>query len=72
MFLIQCNVFGLICCLSTIIFSLENGIIKTDRVSDVMKQVDRRHFCKHNAYYDAPQGIGYAATISAPHMVCSF
>ena len=52
-----------------LVYNLQkNGIIKTDRVSDVMKQVDRRHFCKHNAYYDAPQGIGYAATISAPHM----
>jgi len=33
-----------------------------------MKSVDRGDFCKSNAYYDAPQGIGFGVTISAPHM----
>jgi len=30
--------------------------------------VDRKFFCPRNPYEDAPQGLGYAATISAPHM----
>nr|KAG5694593.1 hypothetical protein BaRGS_015006 [Batillaria attramentaria] len=33
-----------------------------------MKMVDRANFCKFNAYTDSPQSIGYAVTISAPHM----
>ncbi|XP_076441817.1 protein-L-isoaspartate(D-aspartate) O-methyltransferase-like isoform X2 [Babylonia areolata] len=46
----------------------KNGIIKDARVADVMKKVDRANFCKYNAYTDSPQSIGYAVTISAPHM----
>lgn len=34
-----------------------------------MNQVDRGKYVTHNAYMDAPQGIGYGVTISAPHMV---
>ena len=34
-----------------------------------MLQVDRGNFVDHNSYTDAPQGIGYSVTISAPHMV---
>jgi len=34
-----------------------------------MRAVDRGIYCKHNPYADSPQGIGYAVTISAPHMV---
>ncbi|ESO91971.1 hypothetical protein LOTGIDRAFT_178722 [Lottia gigantea] len=45
-----------------------NGIIKNLRVVETMKSVDRAHFCKQNSYTDAPQGIGYSVTISAPHM----
>ena len=50
-------------------FVTENGIIKDVRVAEAMKQVDRANFCKYNAYTDSPQSIGYAVTISAPHMV---
>ncbi|KAI5752870.1 hypothetical protein M8J77_021357 [Diaphorina citri] len=46
----------------------ENGIIKSDKVFNVMNQVDRGNFCSHNPYLDAPQSIGYKVTISAPHM----
>lgn len=31
-------------------------------------QVDRAHYAPASAYEDSPQSIGYAATISAPHM----
>ncbi|CAD5118773.1 DgyrCDS7450 [Dimorphilus gyrociliatus] len=45
-----------------------NGIIKSDRVFQAMISVDRANFCKNKPYVDSPQGIGYAVTISAPHM----
>ena len=44
------------------------GIIKSKRVEDAMKAVDRKNYSKSNAYMDSPQSIGYGATISAPHM----
>ena len=47
----------------------ENGIIKSDRVVEAMKKVDRGNYVKHNPYVDSPQSIGYHVTISAPHMV---
>ncbi|XP_073667556.1 protein-L-isoaspartate(D-aspartate) O-methyltransferase isoform X1 [Paramisgurnus dabryanus] len=46
----------------------ENGIIKSDRVYEVMLATDRAHFSRCNPYMDSPQSIGYQATISAPHM----
>lgn len=45
-----------------------NGILKTPAIIEAMKQVDRGNFAKFNAYADSPQSIGYAVTISAPHM----
>ncbi|XP_064621451.1 protein-L-isoaspartate(D-aspartate) O-methyltransferase-like isoform X2 [Lineus longissimus] len=45
-----------------------NGIIKDSRVYQAMLEVDRGHFAKYNQYADSPQSIGYAVTISAPHM----
>jgi len=50
--------------------SLGIGIIKSDRVFEAMNSTDRAKYTQHSfAYIDAPQGIGYGATISAPHMV---
>ncbi|XP_072907577.1 protein-L-isoaspartate(D-aspartate) O-methyltransferase isoform X2 [Hemitrygon akajei] len=46
----------------------ENGIIKTERVYQVMLATDRCHYVKSNPYTDSPQSIGFQATISAPHM----
>uniref|UniRef100_A0A8C5PZX7 Protein-L-isoaspartate O-methyltransferase n=1 Tax=Leptobrachium leishanense TaxID=445787 RepID=A0A8C5PZX7_9ANUR len=46
----------------------KNGIIKSDRVFEVMLATDRRHYAKCNPYMDSPQSIGFQATISAPHM----
>ncbi|KAK0151563.1 Protein-L-isoaspartate(D-aspartate) O-methyltransferase [Merluccius polli] len=46
----------------------KNGIIKSDKVYEVMLATDRAHFSKCNPYMDSPQSIGYQATISAPHM----
>ncbi|KAI1287569.1 Protein-L-isoaspartate(D-aspartate) O-methyltransferase [Halotydeus destructor] len=45
-----------------------NSIIRSLRTERAMASVDRGQYCKNNAYNDAPQGIGYAVTISAPHM----
>uniref|UniRef100_A0A671FC31 Protein-L-isoaspartate(D-aspartate) O-methyltransferase n=1 Tax=Rhinolophus ferrumequinum TaxID=59479 RepID=A0A671FC31_RHIFE len=47
----------------------KNGIIKTDKVFEVMLATDRAHYAKCNPYMDSPQSIGFQATISAPHMV---
>lgn len=47
----------------------EYQIIKTQTVADAMKATDRAKYCKTGSpYTDAPQRIGYSATISAPHM----
>lgn len=54
---------------TTFFFLVENDILKTQRVIDAMKKVDRANFCKFNPYNDSPQTIGYSVTISAPHMV---
>lgn len=45
-----------------------NGIIKSARVEEAMSHVDRGNYSPRNPYMDAPQGIGYGVTISAPHM----
>lgn len=34
-----------------------------------MTQTDRKYYCSHKPYVDAPQSIGNGVTISAPHMV---
>jgi len=46
------------------------GLIKSSRVAEALKKVDRANYVvdKRDAYRDAPQSIGYGATISAPHM----
>lgn len=45
-----------------------NKIIKTQRVEDAMRKVDRGNYCDFAPYMDSPQSIGYGVTISAPHM----
>ncbi|PSC67684.1 L-isoaspartate(D-aspartate) O-methyltransferase [Micractinium conductrix] len=49
---------------------VEYGVIRSPEVEAVMRSLDRGHFTERPefAYCDAPQTIGYAATISAPHM----
>lgn len=52
-----------------LIFALmSEGIIKNKEVGRVMELVDRRFYAPKNPYEDSPQGIGFGATISAPHM----
>ncbi|XP_073949392.1 protein-L-isoaspartate (D-aspartate) O-methyltransferase isoform X2 [Choristoneura fumiferana] len=46
----------------------KNGIIKSDAVANAMSLVDRKNYCPYAPYHDSPQSIGFAATISAPHM----
>jgi len=44
-------------------------ILKTDKVIEAMLAVDRKNYTEEMPpYEDAPQSIGYGATISAPHM----
>jgi len=45
-----------------------NNLIKSSRVETAFRRVDRGLFVDHDPYVDAPQLIGYNATISAPHM----
>ncbi|KAL3266750.1 hypothetical protein HHI36_010911 [Cryptolaemus montrouzieri] len=45
-----------------------NHIIRSDAVENAMLTIDRCHYTKNNPYMDAPQGIGFGVTISAPHM----
>lgn len=45
-----------------------NKIIKSRRVEDAMRKVDRGNYCSISPYMDSPQAIGYGVTISAPHM----
>ena len=50
---------------------VKEGIINTDTVEKVMKEVDRGEFWVNSgslAYLDWAQSIHYGATISAPHM----
>jgi len=49
---------------------LVNSLLTSDHVKSVMKQVDRKHFCKDelNCYCDKPSPILLNQTISAPHM----
>ena len=48
------------------------GILRSQLVMSTFLKVDRREFCHASeislAYSDMPLGIGYNATISAPHM----
>lgn len=46
----------------------EKGILKTERVEQTMKAIDRKHYAPANHYVDSPQSIGYNTSISAPHM----
>ncbi|CAO1361205.1 unnamed protein product [Diamesa serratosioi] len=47
----------------------DHGIIKNEIVANVMKATDRKLYCRVAfPYVDRPYGIGYQATISAPHM----
>ncbi|KZT60978.1 protein-L-isoaspartate O-methyltransferase [Calocera cornea HHB12733] len=49
---------------------LDANLVKSERVGAAMKATDRAAYVryKEDAYVDSPQSIGYAATISAPHM----
>lgn len=45
------------------------GIIKNELIAKVMKDTDRKLYCRvANPYVDRPYSIGFSATISAPHM----
>lgn len=50
---------------------ISDGVVKSASVEKVMRQIDRGDFTSYagsSSYNDCPQGIGYSATISAPHM----
>eukprot|EP00158_Paraphelidium_tribonemae_P001481 Partr_v1_DN24450_c0_g1_i3_m66329 putative Protein-l-isoaspartate O-methyltransferase len=43
-------------------------IVNSPRAVKAMLAVDRKSYCPFSPYEDKPQGLGYGATISAPHM----
>uniref|UniRef100_A0A669CJR2 Protein-L-isoaspartate O-methyltransferase n=1 Tax=Oreochromis niloticus TaxID=8128 RepID=A0A669CJR2_ORENI len=45
----------------------KNGIIKSDKVYEVMLATDRAHFSRCNPYMDSPQSIGTSACVIARH-----
>lgn len=52
-----------------LVANLKKASLFTDpRVEQAMLAVDRGDFTPSHPYEDSPQGIGYGATISAPHM----
>ncbi|VDQ12916.1 unnamed protein product [Trichobilharzia regenti] len=50
----------------------KNRVITSEIVKNTMLSVDRGYFAKSGSYEDRPQSIGFAATISAPHMVSTY
>ncbi|XP_044149088.1 protein-L-isoaspartate(D-aspartate) O-methyltransferase-like isoform X2 [Bufo gargarizans] len=46
----------------------KNGVIRSQRVHDVLMTTDRALYVGNFPYMDSPQSIGFKATISAPHM----
>lgn len=48
-----------------------NELITNPEVKAAFLKVDRAHYAPRSPYDDSPQGIGHAATISAPHMHAS-
>lgn len=54
----------------------QEGRVRSGRVADAMRRIDRKHFVPpgtpdHMTYTDAPLPIGLSQTISAPHMHAS-
>lgn len=50
---------------------IRDGVLKSPKPITAMRNIDRIYFTPKSelyAYADTPQGIGYSATISAPHM----
>lgn len=49
---------------------MRDGVIRSREVENAMRILDRANFVvdTSTAYFDAPQPLGYGATISAPHM----
>ncbi|XP_066464759.1 protein-L-isoaspartate(D-aspartate) O-methyltransferase-like isoform X1 [Eleutherodactylus coqui] len=46
----------------------KNGVIRSQRVHEILMATDRALYIRNFPYMDSPQSIGYKATISAPHM----
>ena len=55
------------CLLAELVLS-DFDALRTDKVAEVMLEVDRKDFAPWNFYLNRPQYIGYNVTISAPHM----
>lgn len=49
---------------------IENGIIKSDKVFEVMLATDRCHYAKYNPYMDSPQSIGKSVSLKCSVLIC--
>lgn len=41
-----------------LVYFLANGVLKSDRVEEALKKVDRKNYTKLNPFMDSPQPIG--------------
>jgi len=46
----------------------QNNVLRSKKIEEAMKQVDRKNYASSNPYFDAPQPTSSGQTISAPHM----
>ena len=37
---------------------LDHGVLKSARVEEALRRVDRKHYCRSRAFEDSPQPIG--------------
>ena len=43
-------------------------VLSKRRVEEVMRKVDRKHYCPSNPYKDSPSYIGYSVNISGEYL----
>lgn len=55
----RCNLFYMVCCLTKfLVLILVHEVLKSKRVEEALRCVDRKHYCRTRAFEDSPQPIG--------------
>lgn len=49
----------------------KNNVLKSPRVEEAMRRVDRKNYCPSDPYRDCPSYIGYGVNISGQSLVQS-
>ena len=44
---------------------LVHGVLKSERVEEALRRVDRKHYCRTRAFEDSPQPIGLSGVCIA-------